>query len=409
MLYNTYDKGRGKKARMTNLNVVHHMNEFKNVLSYSSKIGFFFGAGSSCAFGLPNIITLTKEVKNSLDDNLKSIYDKASQDIFDLNRRDATIEDVLNYLRQISDLTNRTKNRSYNDISGEQAHQLDKEICHLIYNIIKQKQELSDIKELRKFFAWYDAATSGFIKEVFTTNYDMLLEMAMEANCIPYFDGFVGSFEPFFNPESIDDFPNITDSTGKWIRLWKIHGSLNWTLKKRTIDSSDRIVRGSISTEHEHELMIYPSREKYALSRREPYIAYFDRLKKYMMNGESLFIISGYSFSDQHINDIIYNAMRHNPRLYVVVTCYDDLQVEKMEGIAASHLNLCVMGPKKVIANGTISSWIYDDSSDNAEGHDYYWDISKQEMILGDFKKLISFLVDNSGRKSIIEEIANAR
>jgi len=31
-----------------------------------------------------------------------------------------------------------------------------------------------------------------------------------------------------------------------------------------------------------NELMIYPSKEKYMLSRKEPFIAYFDRLKSYM-------------------------------------------------------------------------------------------------------------------------------
>lgn len=394
---------------MLKMNIVHHMNELKNVLSYSNKIGFFLGAGSSCAFGLPSIMSLTKEVKDSLDYNWKTIYDNASTDIKNLIGREPTIEDILNYLRQISDLTNKTNDRFYNGISGEQAHLLDKKICTLIYENIKEKQEVSDIKELRKFLAWYDAATSGFIKEIFTTNYDLLLEMAMEANYIPYFDGFVGAFEPFFNSESIDDFPSITDSTGKWIRLWKIHGSLNWTLKKGCNDSVDRIVRGSIVTKHDNELMIYPSKEKYALSRREPYIAYFDRLKKYMINGETLLIFSGYSFSDQHINDIIYNAMRQNPRLYVLVICYSDLQVDEMESVAASHLNLCVMGPTKVIANGSVYTWDYDDSNDNAQGNEFYWDNTKKEMILGDFKKLIAFLVDNSGRKSIIEEIANAK
>lgn len=47
----------------------------------------------------------------------------------------------------------------------------------------------------------------------------MLLEMAMEANYTPYFDGFVGSYEPFFSPDGISIFPCENDSTNKWIRL----------------------------------------------------------------------------------------------------------------------------------------------------------------------------------------------
>lgn len=392
---------------MAELNVIHHMNELKKVLSYSKNIGFFLGAGSSCAFGLPSIATLTTEVFNALDSSAQTLYKKASDDIRDLNHgKDATIEDILNYLRQIRDLTKGKNDRKYNEITGEEAHLLDKKICHKIYENIKVKEKVADIKELRKFFAWYDAAAGAFIKEVFTTNYDMLLEMAMEANYIPYFDGFTGAYEPFFNPESIDSFPKICDLTGKWIRLWKIHGSLNWSLKEATATSTERIVRVSNVSSPTNELMIYPSKEKYALSRREPFIAYFDRLKKYMLNGELLFIFSGYSFSDQHINDIIFNSLRQNPRLYVVVTCYSDSQIEDMQTFAEAHLNLCVMGPTKVIANGTVYNWKYDVSEDDAQGHEFYWDESEKKMTLGDFKKFIDFLVDNSGRKPVIEEIA---
>lgn len=395
---------------MSELNVIHHINELKNVLSYSNKMGFFLGAGSSCAFGLPSIATLTDEVQGKLDDSAKELYQKAVTDIESLNPgKKATVEDILNYLRQIQELTKSSKDRNYNDISGEKALMLDKKICQLIYENIKSKEDAADIGDLRKFLAWYDAATSGFIKEIFTTNYDMLLEMAMEANYIPYLDGFVGSYEPFFNPENIEEFPTMTDSTSKWIRLWKIHGSLNWFLKKHEDGTVDRIVRSSIDKKLSNELMIYPSKEKYLLSRREPYIAYFDRLKRYMLNGETVLIFSGYSFSDQHINDIIYNAMRQNPRLYVVVLCFSDNQIDDMENVASSHLNLCVMGPTKVIANGSVHTWKYDDSTDDPQGHEYYWDSTENRMILGDFKKLIAFLVDNSGRKSVIEEIADAK
>lgn len=395
---------------MAGMNVIHHVNELKKVLAYSKNIGFFLGAGSSCAFGLPGIDALTNEVKSKLNSVLKKSYENAEIDIASLNGgKSVTIEDILNYLRQIRDLTKEKKDREYKGIDGESAALLDKTICQEIYKIIKVKGDAADIKELRKFFAWYDAATNGFIKEIFTTNYDMLLEMAMEANYIPYFDGFSGSYEPFFNPESIDVFPNANDSTSRWIRLWKIHGSLNWSLKEETSTSAKRVVRVSVNNTPVNEVMIYPSREKYALSRREPFIAYFDRLKKYMLKGELVFIFSGYSFSDQHINDIIFNALRQNPRLYVVVTCFLDEQVENMRIYADAHLNLCVMGPKKVVANGSIYDWIYDDSNEDSEGNEFYWNNSSNQLILGDFKNLINFLVDNSGRQSMIEVIANGK
>ena len=98
--------------------------------------------------------------------------------------------------------------------------------------------------------------------------------------------------------------------------------------------------------------------------RDRPFIAYFDRLKNYLLNGELLFVSSGYSFYDQHINDIIFNCLRQNARLYMVVLCFSDDQVEYMKDYGKAYLNLCVLGPKMAITNGKLYEWKYDDSED---------------------------------------------
>lgn len=59
------------RSSMEQINVLQQMSELKKILSYSKNIGFFFGAGTSCAFGLPNIISLTTEVETNLDDDKK--------------------------------------------------------------------------------------------------------------------------------------------------------------------------------------------------------------------------------------------------------------------------------------------------------------------------------------------------
>lgn len=395
---------------MDKVNVIQHMNEIRNILSYSTNIGFFFGAGTSCAFGLPNIMTLTNECRKRLDETEQQLLDKISKSVVDLSgKQQVSIEDMLNYIRQICELTQGREDYDFGGITGEEAANLDRKICEAVFAVIREKEEQADIANMRKFVAWYDSANRHFLKEIYTTNYDMLIEMALEANYIPYFDGFSGSYEPFFLPESIESFPGENDSTSKWIRLWKIHGSLNWMKKKQTATSSERIVRiGKIETPKD-ELMIYPSKDKYNLSRKEPFIAYFDRLKQYLQKGELVLICTGYSFLDQHINDIIFNSMRQNKRLYVMVLCYTDEQVDKMSVYATTYMNLCVMGPKRVITNGIEKSWIYDDSADADAEYGLYWDKAKEEFLLGDFKKLIDFLIENSARKSMIEEIANAK
>lgn len=395
---------------MDKINVIQEIDEFKKLLSYSKNIGFFFGAGSSCAFGLPNIKELTELVESKLDSSEKSFFLSLKKSLSELYpKNNINVENVLNYVRQIREITGEKEEREYEGINGKSAKELDNHICKAIFNIIQSNEKSADIKDLRKFFAWFDIVNRNSVKEIFTTNYDLLLEKAMEDNQIPYFDGFVGSYEPFFWPESIEKNVKCNDLTLNWIRLWKIHGSLNWEFRKESLSSSSKIVRVGKVDKPENELVIYPSKEKYNLSRKQPFMAYFDRLKNYLLQGERLFIISGYSFSDQHINEIIFNGLRQNPRLYSICMCFSDEQVESMEAKAASYLNICVMGPKKMIVNGKINEWKYDESSGNINDSDIYWDKSTDSFILGDFKKMVSFFIANSGKGNSIEEVLNGK
>lgn len=396
---------------MNKLNVTTHMNGIRRVLAYSSNIGFFFGAGTSCAFGLPAIDKLTERVKNTLSPEMLSVFSQIEDTIKDLSKSSKiSVENILNYIREIRVLTNERPDYKFTEVSGLQAAEIDKAICLGIYKIINEDSEKADISLLRRFFAWYAAANRTFVKEIYTSNYDMLLEKAMEANRSPYYDGFTGSYEPFFYPESMEAFPGENDFSARWIRLWKIHGSLNWVKKPADKLSEAHIIReGRIPYNHnpQNELMIYPSKEKYNLSRKEPFVAYFDRLKKYLNHGELVFIMSGYSFGDDHINEIILNALRSNNRLFVIVLSYDDEQVKRMEEQISSYTNLCVMGPTKVITNGTLKEWQKDDFEDKDTGDGTYWE--NENFLLGDFRKLVDFLIENSGRKNTIEDIANAK
>lgn len=392
------------------INVIPEIDELKKLLSYSKNIGFFFGAGTSCAFGLPNVIKLTEDVELKLESDMKTVFQNLKQSLVVLlGKTNISVEDILNYVRQIREITGERKDRQYDGIDGETARILDEQICKNIFGIIQTKEESANITELRKFFAWLDMTNRNYVKEIFTTNYDLLLEKAMEHNHVPYFDGFVGSYEPFFWPESIEKTISHNDLTFNWIRLWKIHGSLNWEFRKEYTPNSSKIVRIGKVDKPENELVIYPSKEKYNLSRKQPFIAYFDRLKHYLLQGELLFIFSGYSFSDQHINEVIFNGLRQNPRLYSIVLCFSDEQVDSMADNAMSYLNLCVMGPKKMIINGKMHDWKYDENVGDANNSDLYWDKSLETFTLGDYKKMVDFLIANSGRRSSIEEVVNGK
>lgn len=391
---------------MDKLDLIKEIKELKTQLAYSKNIGFFFGAGTSCALKIPNIEILTQEIEKALTGHLQKQFCIVRDDLKP-SITNANIEDILNQVRRIREITTDKKDKDYMTVSGEAAKNLDKEICRQIYEIITAREENADLTTPTKFFAWLNILNREQPKEIFTTNYDLIIERSLEASQIPYFDGFVGSYEPFFWQESIDQLVGRTDITRNWIRLWKIHGSLSWFWKLDAANKSQKIVRVGKFDKASHpdqELVIYPSKEKYDSSRKQPFIAYFDRLQNYLLSGELLFICTGYSFSDQHINDIVFNCLRQNQRLFCVVFFYKDTEVDALHKLASAYMNLNVFGPTKAIVNGTLYQWEFKkpDPKDN-EKFEVYFDEKTNKLKLGDFTELVNFLISSSGKADLLK------
>lgn len=398
---------------MDKFNVVREIRELKSQLSYTKKIGFFMGAGTSCALGLPNIATLTIDVESALSGDSKDAFSTIKQDL-EAKAAGAytiSIEDILNQVRRIREITSDDTSRGFLNVTGAVAKQLDLDICKKIYELLYFAEEKADLTIPKQFFAWLSMQNRDLTTEIFTTNYDLIIEKSLESIHVPYFDGFVGSFEPFFWQESVERTVKNNELTSNWLRLWKIHGSLSWFWKENPTTKTQKVIRQGKAiniTSPSNEIVIYPSKEKYAASRRQPFIVYFDRFKNYLLSGELLFLISGYSFLDQHINEIIFNCMRQNNRLHVVVFFYSDEEVSRLQSLIAGYLNISVYGPKKAIIGGVCSDWEFDDNElKDKELCDYYWNKPDFCLKLGDFNKLVAFLVSNSGRMSEIEVVVN--
>src|SRR5699024_3388536 len=151
------------------------------------------------------------------------------------------------------------------------------------------------------FANWIGQAERKYPIEIFTTNYDLLFELGLEQKEIPYYDGFCGSYRPFFNPESVEDFSFLSKQT----KLWNIHGSLGWHYDKE----SEKILRIEISNE---DIIIYPSTLKYKDSKKQPYESLLDRLSNFLRQDDSILITCGYSWGDEHINSRMISALKTN-------------------------------------------------------------------------------------------------
>ena len=227
----------------------------------------------------------------------------------------------------------------------------------------------------------------------------MLFEEAFEERRLPYFDGFIGTINPFLVPECIEAENNKLRghvfAPLSWLRFWKIHGSVNWFLYNDGT-SKNRITRSTGRTCSGDELMIYPSRQKYDESRRLPFLLFQDRLRKFLSTGEVLFIICGYSFNDEHINEVIFQSLRANKRLAVTALLFGEFDATRKRTIekrilsyGIEHPNLTLLGPDKACIGGNISTWEF---CGNPTPEDFYWTEADKIFELGNFQIFTTFL-----------------
>ena len=147
---------------------------------------------------------------------------------------------------------------------------------------------------------------------IFTTNYDMLSEVALDELRFPYNNGFMGLSHRRFVPASFDYtfVENMNLKRDSWepvssyFNLIKLHGSISW--KK---DNEELIEVQKVDETSDQQIMIYPSPLKDRSTLMTPYSDLFRVMENRLMRKNAVLIAIGYSFGDDHINRLIYNAL----------------------------------------------------------------------------------------------------
>jgi hypothetical protein len=378
---------------MPTFNSLQEAREFREQLSSARRrTGFLFGAGTSQAVGLDGIAQLTTNVRSGLDADLVDHYDQLLADAGPKGH----VEHVLNIVRLYRELLG-DSDQEARGLSGAAAAKLDQSVCKQILSRVS----LAPSKNLQPhidFANWVRSIDRTTPVEIFTTNYDLLIERALEHTMTPHFDGFIGTYEPHFVPASVDsdsDFPNSgAVPPASWVRVWKLHGSVGWRLSG---DGKDhRIIRVPQRVAQDGEdLLIYPSREKYDNSRRQPYVTYHDRLRRFLLGGEALLVVAGYSFGDQHINEIIFEGLRTNNRLSVTVLLYGDLNNDITTNLLSpcdGYRNLTVYCADKPTISGVTGSWESPGDPPPEYGSWPFWNQQTEKFTLGDFASFAEYL-----------------
>ena len=382
-----------------------------HLAAHDKRIAFLFGAGTSGAVNIapgtspdirqeyiplvPAVGAMTqrcKEAAIALSGEHAAAWSTIEEECRRLGLR-PQIENILSRIRLKLDAAG--PDDTTIGLSPSQLVELETTIRKTISALASPSEaEIPSTVPHDQFARWVRRAERRYPIEVFTTNYDILVERSLERARIPIFDGFVGSYHPFFSPEAIESDETLPGRT--WTRVWKLHGSTNWKLVDRVP------VRVSATGESD---MILPSYRKYDESRKMPYLALMDRLATVMSTDGALLITCGYSWNDEHINSAILTALDQHPTNAAIALLFSDQDdLPNVETHALVRHNLFAVASRQAVLQGRRGDWALPQTLNRASAS--FVDISfdsdavpedtdaptEGRMRLGDFNILCDFL-----------------
>ncbi|MCY8373218.1 SIR2 family protein [Bacillus haynesii] len=157
---------------------------------------------------------------------------------------------------------------------------------------------------------------------IFTTNYDLFNEVAMEDLGIHYTNGFTGTVKRIFSPSVfqlrlVDDENRYKDKWSvfrRYIKLYKIHGSIDWKYDSK----SESVIQSNIKEADWKDTLIYPTINKHLETQQSPYSELFRSLTINLQKPNSTLIVMGYGFPDEHINNIFSQSLMNDDFTLIV-------------------------------------------------------------------------------------------
>lgn len=207
---------------------------------------------------------------------------------------------------------------------------------------------------------------------IFTTNYDLFVEKASETfiGSIRLNDGFERNpvLNNRFRFSSSEFFISVYNTGNLYnyevqipsINLIKLHGSLSWKKSNRDIVFSTRNMKtlleewGKLDSEKEANLqkikgfiekfpVILPTKEKFKDTLFNQ--IYYDLLRIYaneLDKENTLLIVDGFSFADEHILEITQRALK-NPTLLIIIICFIEDELDSFEQKFSTYNNVFIV------------------------------------------------------------------
>ena len=276
---------------------------------------------------------LTKDESKKVDDLLKEVkssngtianflkgLSKEYQDLIEkyIYKSFSDIESLLNWLQ--SGLSFQPNNKNLKEVIRTLKSEFLKTIPSLDDDKYKDSETINTYNKFYQSVFKYRTELSNKINIV-TTNYDLFNEYSLESNRIVYSTGFENNLYRNFNVNSfkqrvVDDtnrYKDVWQPTSKEANLLKIHGSINWTS-----DESGQLIQKDFFKQSDEEIIIYPTMLKHRQTAQAPYSELFREFANVLQVPNTVLIVMGYGFPDEHINNIISQNLKHQDFTLIV-------------------------------------------------------------------------------------------
>ncbi|MBI9037731.1 MAG: SIR2 family protein [Bacteroidales bacterium] len=324
----------------------------------SNEISLFFKENS-------DKMGLDKLNKYYLNENLAFLCGSGTSRILGgrtINNGDSPFEDIINELSKTKDNINEKIIEILNEgILLEKKFDKINQFALFMENIENKTNESKRIKKtldliLSKFVDCFIPFPNEYIEDklslhelfikkiisrsenlnrpkIFTPNYDLGFENACERIGVSYNNGFRGTHLRKFDPDTFHNESYIKQESkskgrqiGNYLNIYKLHGSISWQYNSKLNDLYS-LVEVQIDDDYKKEdfktesLMIFPLQTKKSYSLDLPYSELFRLFSKSLLDNQNTLVILGYSFLDEHINDIIKTGL-YNPNLTLIIHSY---------------------------------------------------------------------------------------
>lgn len=304
----------------------------------TNAISFLAGASGGTTMGLTTFTKYKDEIEAAAEVSAKA----SGRENGNIEDQIRTANDLLRGLKILKkDAEARALETELNSIISEFAKSILKtENSIAIANEDKRENAYSVLVNFLLSFASRTGNRERL--NIFTTNYDRLIEVGAELAGIHLMDRFVGTMMPVFrssrlnldihyNPPGIRGEPRYLEGVA---RLTKLHGSVDWIQNGSEIrrvgvplgaddDIAPYLNAPGLQNADALKLMIYPNSAKDRETAEYPYVELFRDFAAAICRPNSTLVTYGYGFGDEHINRVIHDMLTI-PSTHLVVISFND-------------------------------------------------------------------------------------